>query len=403
MRIFLTLVLLSVYFLACNKKANQTVDSAYLPPVIPELKYSFTRNGMNSVDISEVDIMSKTIAYLYSRFIKSAAIHDDIDYETFKSYYEQTGNSDLYGNRGLKPKENIALSNLYKKDKTQITKDIQDMIDSTKNIAEYKTTNNSNNSSKRKYLRVKQGGTGSMVGDIAVLGYADTRGLVVAEAWMQMLIGAVALDKIMNIHLDASVLNNPELRKQHSNLKLLLRGGNYTELEHHLDLAYGYYHHFFNSLTKAEHLILLRGSEQKMINAFTLARTALGREDYAEMWQQIRTIRSLLSQVIATHILNLLVGENTLATLKSQEPSYAFPFISRAYGMIYALQFTRKADGQPYFSYTEINNILKSLLKHKEGFWNTQHLLANAQTPGSLQNIAQKISQPFNISISQLR
>lgn len=404
MRILL-LFSITIFFVACNKNANQTVDSAYLNQIIPELKYSFSRNGMNSVDLSEVNIIKKNIYYLYDRFIKNAAIYNDIEYKNFEDYYKQIGNNDIYGNRGLKPYENIAISNLSKVNRSKIIKDIDNMFDSTTAIAGYKkgSTSTNNVTSGRRYKMVKKGEIGSLIGvATAVLGYTDMRGLVVAEAWLQMLLGAIALDKIINVHLDENTLNNPKLREDHANLKLVLRGGNYTELEHHLDLAYGYYKLFFNNLAKAEHLITLNGSEQKMINAFTLARSSLEKEDYNEMWRQIRDIRSLLSRIIATHILNLLAGNNTLSNLDSQEPSYAFPLISRAYGMIFALQFTRKPDGKIYFSYNQINDLLKSLLKNT-GLWDTNRLLGSEKTIGSLRNIAQKIAERFNLSVADLR
>ena len=68
----------------------------------------------------------------------------------------------------------------------------------------------------------------------------DERGIAVAEVYRYAVMGAIYLDKILNVHLSEDVTENPEVRSAHD-LTQLSAGHNYTELEHHWDLAYGYY------------------------------------------------------------------------------------------------------------------------------------------------------------------
>ena len=65
-------------------------------------------------------------------------------------------------------------------------------------------------------------------------------GIAVAEVYKYAIMGAIYLDKILNIHLSEQILENNEVLVR-NDLTQLLPGHNYTELEHHWDLAYGYY------------------------------------------------------------------------------------------------------------------------------------------------------------------
>lgn len=55
-----------------------------------------------------------------------------------------------------------------------------------------------------------------------------------------MILGAIFLDKALGEYLNVDELQNTELIQRHEDQKLIT-GRNYTELEHHWDLAYGYY------------------------------------------------------------------------------------------------------------------------------------------------------------------
>ncbi|WGU69615.1 DUF4856 domain-containing protein [Capnocytophaga canimorsus] len=99
--------------------------------------------------------------------------------------------------------------------------------------------------------------------------------------------------------------------------------------------------------------------------------------------------------------MDILVGENTLVNM-DEGTGYAFPFISRAYGLIYTMQFARNAEGKPYFTYEEIQSYLQEL-KNDKGLWDKDKLLSDVNHKGSLKNIASEIGKPFGISINDIK
>ena len=116
----------------------------------------------------------------------------------------------------------------------------------------------------------------------------------------------------------------------------------------------------------------------------------------------IRIIREELSKVAIARAINFLLSENTRSNLEEDSGSDAFASISKGYGLIYSLIFTRKANGETYISYEEIKNILQKL-QQERGLWNKNKLLADENTEGSLKNIASELAKSFNISINDIK
>src|SRR3712207_8742928 len=54
--------------------------------------------------------------------------------------------------------------------------------------------------------------------------------------------------------------------------------------------------------------------------------------------------------------------------------SYAFRLLSQAYGLIYASQFVRNAQGQPFIAYDETLKLLQTL-EQEGGLWDRERLL----------------------------
>ena len=71
--------------------------------------------------------------------------------------------------------------------------------------------------------------------------------------------------------------------------------------------------------------------------------------------------------------MNLLVGANTFANLK-ENPKHAFRLLSQAYGLIYASQFARNVQGQPFITYEETRKLLQTL-EQEGGLWDKDRLL----------------------------
>ena len=382
---------LSLSFITCDKNSNETITSSYIPPlslpIIP--KYNFSRNGYNSVDVLECSLVKEPLDRLYSNRLVSAQITNEREYKDAFNLF----NNGLYG---IKPKEQIATSPLHLPNKEKITQDIENLINTMVTISGYY----SDSSIKRRKAQIGQTGfVGINISDPNRV-YVDEKGLAIAEAFNYSIMGAIYLDKILNYHLDSYFFDNQELIKKHQNV-VLPAGRNYTELEHHWDLAYGYYD-FWKKLAQPEGIPLLKDSEKKIFNAFVQGRIELGRYRYEDMKIHIRIIREELSKVAIARAINFLLSENTHSNLEEDSGSDAFASISKGYGLIYSLIFTRKANGETYISYEEIKNILQKL-QQERGLWNKNKLLADENTEGSLKNIASELAKSFNISINDIK
>ena len=109
----------------------------------------------------------------------------------------------------------------------------------------------------------------------------------------------------------------------------------------------------------------------------------------------MRIVRTELSKVAAANALYLLTGNRTLSNLK-EEPAHALPFLGQALGAIYALQFTRTADGKPYFSYDEVNALITSLTA-EGGLWERERLLGTTAQEGALYQVEKQIKERFGL------
>ncbi|MDO5104716.1 DUF4856 domain-containing protein [Capnocytophaga sp.] len=386
------ILMLASLVIACNKGEGETVESAFIDPTtLPQLfKYSFSRNGTSSVDVLECSLLEEPINALYTSYLKSASITNQVAYDLALSYYK----NGLYH---IKPEAEVARSPLHNGNREQILQDILQIINTSAKIGGYGSSSGQN-LRRREAAPGQTGYLGFSIGD-PNRSFADEKGVVIAEVFDGMLKGAVYLDKILNYHLNEHLLDNESLRTNHENVVLPL-GHNYTELEHHWDLAYGYYA-FWKNLARPE-IPILKNSERTIFNAFVQGRIELGRYRYDAMKQQIRIIREELSKVAAARAMNYLIGSNTIANLKEGNGSDAFVFISKGIGLVYALQFTRKPDGTHYMTYDECQNLLNQF-QSGNGLWLQQQLLADETTAGSLLNIAGAIGKAFGISINDLK
>lgn len=381
-------VLLSVA--ACNDGAGETVDSSYIENVWTEPEYKFLRNGRSSVDLLECRFLKDPIDYFYSSFLKKADIRNEQVWQRARKYYEE-------GEYGLKPKEELCSSPTHRNDRTKVVSDFDGWIDTSKRIAGFYATGTDNALRRQETEPGQCGYIGRNIADENIL-FADEKGMVVSELFSYAIMGAVYLDKILNWHLNEEVIFTSENCNAHENLELLA-GRNYTQIEHHLDLAKGYYE-FWRPLAASDGIPVLWESDRKISYAFVEARQLLARSQYEQAKGQFRIIRRELSKVVGARVMNTLLGPNTLVNM-GEDPKYAFGFISRACGLIYALQFTLKEDGTSYFTYDEVKAFLDEMTEG-DGFWNQGRLLAGEEQSGSLKNIATRVGERFGISLQDI-
>ena len=383
--IYIMLLLIPLTFLSCDQWEGETVESAYREPQIPDPTYQFKRNGSSSVDYLECSLLRDPLDYIYSSYLKIASIMYQANMEKVQDYFSN-------GEFGLKPREEMAASPLHKADRTRILKDVEDIFTTTGVLSGLSQP--SPGTYRNRKAKPGQGGyVGTNIGDVNIA-FANEKGVIVAELFNGIVWGGIYLDKILNVHLNDSLYNDTRLRREHESTTLL-PGRNYTELEHHWDLAYGYYQYWLPFI-QTSGLSVLRESRIKIYNAF-----ALGRLRYDEVQTQLQLIRAELSKVAAVRTMSLLIGEITLANL-DEDINNALVFLSKGCGAVYGLQFTLQASGIPHLSYEEATRYIAQLTTGN-GLWDKQRLLGSESTEGSLRNVAAAIGKRYGLTLNDIK
>lgn len=376
---------------ACTShQSGEVVESAYLEPLFPEPKYVFVRNGSSSVDTQECEFLHTPLDYVYESGLRKALMGPDFTYHYILGYYRD-------GDLGMSPRAEIARSTFVRDFKDEILAYIDGLIETSARIggrgAEDQVMH------RRQEARAGQTGyVGKHIGDDDIY-FVDEQGFVTADIFKYAMMAAVYLDKVLNIHLDKATLSDVAMQKKHEALEMQ-PGHNYTALEHHWDLGYGYYG-FWRPLAQAEGIQVLRDSEDRIFRAFVEGRTVMETFRYDDMAAQAQIIRDELARVVIIRAMHLLVGENTLKNLE-ERPRYAFRFLSQAYGLIYAVQFLRRSSGEPYMTRTEVQGLLDDM-RMGEGLWDSTRLLASVDTRGSLTNIAHRLGQLIGVSPQDIK
>lgn len=388
--IYSLLLLLVSVLSSCSQWEGETVESAYREPQIPDPSYQFKRNGSSSVDYLECSLLRDPLDYIYSSYLRPANIMYEGTMTRVKGYFNN-------GEFGLKPQEELATSSLHKANRKRILNDVEDIFEVTGKLS---GLGQSSPGTYRNHKAVMgEGGyVGIHIGDVNIA-FANEKGLVVAEMFNGIIWGGIYLDKILNVHLNDSLYKDSRLRTEHERTALL-PGRNYTELEHHWDLAYGYYQYWL-PYVQGSGLPLLRESRIKLYNAFARGRLALTEYRYDEVLQQLQVIRAELSKVAAVRAMNLLVSDITVGNL-DEDINNALVFLSQACGAVYGLQFTVQEAGKPHLSYEQVKAYINELTAGN-GLWEKQRLLGDETMTGSLKYVAAQIGKTYGLTLNDVK
>ena len=388
--IYSLLLLLVSVLSSCSQWEGETVESAYREPQIPDPSYQFKRNGSSSVDYLECSLLRDPLDYIYSSYLRPANIMYEGTMTRVKGYFNN-------GEFGLKPQEELATSSLHKANRKRILNDVEDIFEVTGKLS---GLGQSSPGTYRNHKAVMgEGGyVGIHIGDVNIA-FANEKGLVVAEMFNGIIWGGIYLDKILNVHLNDSLYKDSRLRTEHEHTALL-PGRNYTELEHHWDLAYGYYQYWL-PYVQGSGLPLLRESRIKLYNAFARGRLALTEYRYDEVLQQLQVIRAELSKVAAVRAMNLLVSDVTVGNL-DEDINNALVFLSQACGAVYGLQFTVQESGKPHLSYEQVKAYINELTAGN-GLWEKQRLLGDETMTGSLKYVAAQIGKTYGLTLNDVK
>lgn len=388
--IYSLLLLLVSVLSSCSQWEGETVESAYREPQIPDPSYQFKRNGSSSVDYLECSLLRDPLDYIYSSYLRPANIMYEGTMTRVKEYFNN-------GEFGLKPQEELATSSLHKANRERILNDVEEIFEVTGKLS---GLGQSSPGTYRNHKAVMgEGGyVGIHIGDVNIA-FANEKGLVVAEMFNGIIWGGIYLDKILNVHLNDSLYKDSRLRTEHERTALL-PGRNYTELEHHWDLAYGYYQYWL-PYVQGSGLPLLRESRIKLYNAFARGRLALTEYRYDEVLQQLQVIRAELSKVAAVRAMNLLVSDITVGNL-DEDINNALVFLSQACGAVYGLQFTVQESGKPHLSYEQVKAYINELTAGN-GLWEKQRLLGDETMTGSLKYVAAQIGKTYGLTLNDVK
>ncbi|QDZ19407.1 DUF4856 domain-containing protein [Chloropicon primus] len=207
----------------------------------------------------------------------------------------------------------------------------------------------------------------------------NSKGWEVDQTFQKSLIGAFALDQIVNNYIDACKLDSGTKQDDNTN-GVTAEGKPYTSMEHAWDEAFGYLYGQEEDATadlstpsgsgtllnkylkKVSAGDVAPGISDDVFKAFVAGRQAIVDGDYAARDAQAKIIKVDLSKVIGAMVVNYL---EAYLEEKADTPADAIHSLSEGYGFVFSLPFTNDGDGKPYFTQEEVDGILEKM----DNFW----------------------------------
>ena len=245
--------------------------------------------------------------------------------------------------------------------------------------------------------------------------YVTRNGLELNQVFNKSLIGACMVDQMLNNYLGTAVLD-AGTNTEENDAKTVATDKNYTTMEHKWDEAFGY---LYGALVNTSNPNATIGSDDNflnrsvgrvgndndfvsitadILNAFKLGRAAIVAKNYTVRDAQAAIIREKISQAIAIQVIHYLQrGKNDLS-VTTPDMASVFHDLSKGYGFIYSLQFTRKpGTNESYFTRTETRAFLDKLMSADDisanGLWNV--------TTTVLDEISNDIATKFDFTVEQ--
>ncbi|MCD8407810.1 DUF4856 domain-containing protein [Tenacibaculum dicentrarchi] len=241
----------------------------------------------------------------------------------------------------------------------------------------------------------------------------DANGFEYVQVFSKSLMGAMELDQIVNKYLSSDKLNVENEKNK--------EGKNYTEMEHHWDEAFGYSALSNNALAIADKAALKagdyaanyrfwggyiysadaseagKGVKDRLMNAFLKGRQAIVDKNYPARDEQATIIKkelSLVCAIRAAHYLDAGIA-NVNSTDDPQAQAGAFHELSEGLGFVYSLQFTNNGSDKPYFSKTEVDEMITKL-KAKGGLYQDN-------IGAVLKELSEKVAKRFGFTIAEVK
>ena len=369
---------------AFDEQAAEQANAVNDDP-LPPAEYEFTRNGISTVYYSGQTARLKMTGELHSAFSDTSESETDI----LAMFNEGTGFSDDSLNSSGKNVGGKTAASSYAS--TTVKLQIQAFISRVVNDVFPNYNNDASAGVAGKYT--DPGGRTVHI---------DGKGFEMNQVFTKSLMGALVTDQIINGYLwrgklDAgtNIANNDNLVFEYQSPTA--SNMNVTKMEHYWDEGFGYLygednqysHDVGNGVLVAKYLGKgdVSGLDVEIYNAFKLGRAAIVAGDYELKDKQAKVIKLGISKVIGYRAASYLRLGGT--NIGNDLWANAFHALSEGYGFILSLQFTMKDDGKPYFTNTEVNQMLAELEKDN-GFW--------SRTSAELNAMADKIDQVTGLS-----
>ena len=190
--------------------------------------------------------------------------------------------------------------------------------------------------------------------------------------------GALVCDQIIWGYLSAGKLDGGT-NKADNDAGTLVDGKNYTAMEHYWDEGYGYLYGLepddSNASIEGPDVLVskylkkvdgssLPGIAQEIYDAFKKGRAAIVAGAYDVRDEQAAIVSTKLSMIIGRKAADYL--KSYVAKRNDGKWADAHHALSEGWGFILSLQFTKNAaTGAPYYSNTEVNQMLSDI----DNFW----------------------------------
>lgn len=205
----------------------------------------------------------------------------------------------------------------------------------------------------------------------------NAKGMEIDQCFAKGLIGALCLDQIANGYLsEAKIGDGVDNTTRDDNYN------NSTAMEHHWDEGFGYVYGLEPDILMPNYNAVAGDGTSK---AGSLMNKYLGKFDdyrvsvYNSFTEGRQAIVENCSDVRDTEAANIKVTLSNVVMSKAEsylreaaesvdQSDVYFHALSEGYGFILSLQFTCDNNGMPYFSHSEVNQML-SQLEEGNGFW----------------------------------
>jgi hypothetical protein len=368
---------------AFDEQASEQASSVNDDP-LPPSEYEFTRNGISTVFYTGQTDRLKMAGELHSAFSDTSKSEADI----LAMFNEGTGFSDTSLNSsgknvgGKTAKSNYASTTVKPQIQAFISRVVNDVFPFYNNDA-------------------SEGVAGKYTDPDGRTVRIDGKGFEMNQIFTKSLMGALVTDQIINSYLwrgklDAgtNIANNDNLVFEYESSGATTN--NVTKMEHYWDEGFGYLygqdnqysHEVGNGVLVSKYLAKgdVPGLDAIIYDAFKLGRAAIIAGDYELKDKQAKIIKTSISKVIGYRASSYLRSGASNVDVRWAD---AFHALSEGYGFVLSLQFTMNDDGEPYFTNTEVNQMLADLEKDN-GFW--------SRTAAELNAMADKIDAVTGLS-----